>query len=123
MKRLATMLMLSVLLLGSSCKKVYITEEVDKKENVIPAEAKPSVSEKLLTNRAEIESINNWYIAFSYPYDQNRELIWKMKSGDKVVVITKPPRELFWIPSYHYAYTGPDKPYFTGIEVYRFLTW
>lgn len=122
MKRSLLLIAVAILLFGSSCKKTENNYYGDKAKEEIPASVKPQVGEKLLTTKAEIEALNGWYVVDAYVYDVNNTRVWKLKSGDNVVMVLKAPLELFWNPRYAKDYKGADKGTFTGKEAYDFAT-
>ena len=105
MKKLLLLLVTSVLLFGSSCKKTeinnYPTENVGTKTDVLPA-----AGEVTLTQQAEIEALT-WTVVEHYSaYNGDTRMI-KLVSGKYTITIKKVPSDIFWSPRYADGNTMP----------------
>jgi len=94
--------MLTVLLIGSSCKKVYNYPEKQQSNVGKPQDVAPSTGEISVSTQAEITS-RTWIATKHYGYtdDQKNDVRQiKFVSGQYTVTVKRMPATLFWSPDF-----------------------
>lgn len=100
MKKLYFLLLLLLTVGMTSCSKTYFTPEIPVEKNQgSKMEVKPSKNEVTNVTSKEVNE-NEWQITGVFSWLDGSQRIWKLNSGNKVVLIHPVPADMFWKPEY-----------------------